>query len=117
MPCAPSETRSNRCFERRADALFELGDAILTAEAAPSPVHLSLEPSHRRGRGSLYAALNRGRIDAAALRGLLARHPLAAATTGATRRAAPSAATITIPRATRPVSQSWRVGPTSGSPR
>jgi len=82
MPCAPSETRSNRCFERRADALFELGDAILTAEAASSPVHLSLEPSHRRGWGSLYAALNRGRIDAAALRGLLDRHPLAAATGG-----------------------------------
>jgi len=82
MPCAPSETRSNRCFERRADALFELGDAILTAEAAASPVHLSLEPSHRRGWGSLYAALNRGRIDAAALRGLLDRHPLAAATGG-----------------------------------
>jgi hypothetical protein len=66
-----------RCFERRADALFELADAILTAEAAPSPVHLSLEPSHRRGWGSLYAALDRGRIDPPTLRGLLARHPLA----------------------------------------
>src|SRR5215210_4792092 len=66
-----------RCFDRRADALFELGDAILTAEVVPSPVHLSLEPSHRRGWGSLYAALVRGRIDALTLRGLLARHPLA----------------------------------------
>jgi hypothetical protein len=68
------------CFDRRTDALFELGDAILTAaQVVPSPVHLSLEPAHRRGWGSLYAALNRGRIDAASLRGLLARHPLAAA--------------------------------------
>jgi len=37
---------------------------------------LSLQPSHRRGWGSLYAALDRGRIDAEALRGLLARQPL-----------------------------------------
>jgi hypothetical protein len=58
-----------RCFERRADALFELGDAILTAEVVPSPVHLSLEPSHRRGWGSLYAALDQGRIDAPTLCG------------------------------------------------
>ena len=65
------------CLDRRADALFELTDAILTAEAVPSPVYLSLEASHRRGWGSLYAALDRGRIDAEALRDLLARHPLA----------------------------------------
>jgi hypothetical protein len=29
-----------RCFDRRAEALFELTDAILTAEQVPSPVHL-----------------------------------------------------------------------------
>ena len=65
------------CLHRRADALFELTDALLRADGVPSPVHLSLEASHRRGWGSLYAALDRGRIDAEALRGLLARHPLA----------------------------------------
>ena len=64
------------CLQRRSDALFELTDAILTADGVPSPVHLSLEASHRRGWGSLYAALNRGRIDAEALRGLLTRHQL-----------------------------------------
>ena len=70
------------CLHPRGDALFELTDAILTADAAfPSPVHLSLEASHRRGWGSLYAALRRGRIDAEALRGLLARHPLASGQT------------------------------------
>src|SRR5829696_5903854 len=63
-------------LHRRADALFELTDAILTAEPVPSPVHLSLQPSHRRGWGSLYAALSRGRIDAEALRDLLAHHHL-----------------------------------------
>src|SRR5687768_15039674 len=68
------------CFHRRADALFELTDAILSADAAfPSPVHLSLKASHRRGWGSLYAALDRGRIDNEALRKLLSHHPLSGA--------------------------------------
>ncbi|MBA2346437.1 MAG: transposase [Rubrobacter sp.] len=67
------------CLHRRSDALFELADAILTADSAvPSPVHLSLQTPHRRGWGSLYAALNRGRIDAETLRDLLAQNPLAA---------------------------------------
>jgi hypothetical protein len=66
------------CLHRRGDALFELADAILAANGtAPSPAHLSLQASHRRGWGSLYAALDRGHIDAEALRKLLARHPLA----------------------------------------
>jgi len=64
------------CLDRRADALFELTDALLTADAVPSPVHLSLQASHRRGWGSLYAALAHGTIDADALRDLLARVPL-----------------------------------------
>src|SRR3954447_13222446 len=68
------------CLHRRSDALFELADAILAAESAvPSPAHLSLRAPHRRGWGSLYAALRRGRIDADSLRGLLARRPLAEA--------------------------------------
>ena len=65
------------CFTQRRDALFDLVDALLTAEPVPSPVHLSLAPAHRRGWGSLYAALAAGRIDVPALRALLARHPLA----------------------------------------
>lgn len=46
-----------RCFPRRADALMELTDALLTAGPVLSSVHLSQEPVHRRGWGSLYAAL------------------------------------------------------------
>src|SRR5215210_2348836 len=70
------------CLHPRGDALFELTDAILGADATvPSPVHLSLQASHRRGWGSLYAALARGRIDAEALRRLLAHHPLAGSET------------------------------------
>jgi hypothetical protein len=60
------------CFPRRADALLELGDALLCAQAVPSLPDLSLEPVHRRGWGSVYAALARGRIDAERLRDLLA---------------------------------------------
>src|SRR5919199_2587900 len=66
-----------RCFDRRADALFELTDALLTADPIASPAYLSLQPVHRRGWGSLYAALARGRIDDAGLRALIGRHPLA----------------------------------------
>ena len=61
------------CFTRRADALFELGDALLCAQAVPSLPHLSLEPVCRRGWGSVYAALARGRIDTERLRDLLVR--------------------------------------------
>jgi hypothetical protein len=60
------------CFARRADALFELGDALLCAQTPlPSLPHLSLEPVCRRGWGSVYAALARGRIDTERLRDLL----------------------------------------------
>ena len=60
------------CFARRADALFEVADALLSASPIASPAHLSLEPVHRRGWGSLYAALAKGRIDSLALRRLIA---------------------------------------------
>src|SRR5829696_4274906 len=62
------------CFDRRADALFELGDAVLAGDAVTSLPHLSLQATHRRGWGSLYDALAEGRLDAAALRTLLSRH-------------------------------------------
>ncbi len=38
-----------RCLGRRRDALFELVDALLAAEAMPSLPHLSLLPVHWRG--------------------------------------------------------------------
>jgi len=60
-------------FTRRADALFELGDALLCSQTPfPSLPHLSLEPTHRRGWGSTYAALASGCIDIERLRDLLA---------------------------------------------
>jgi hypothetical protein len=66
-----------RCFTRRADALFELADAVL---CAGGPVRtlagLSLVPEHRRGHGGLYDAVNAGRMEVARLRWSLAALPL-----------------------------------------
>jgi len=68
-----------RCFTARADALFELADAVLCADGpVKTLVGLSLAPEHRRGHGALYDALNAGRIDVARLRWSLAAMPLPA---------------------------------------
>src|SRR5579862_7788542 len=60
-----------RCLWRRADALFETMDAVLTAGRAGSLPYLSLEPGFRRGHGMVYQGLARGRVDEEALRDLL----------------------------------------------
>jgi hypothetical protein len=64
-------TALHACYTRRADALFDLTDALLCAPAVPSVAQLSLEPSHRRGWGSAYDALASGRINVDRLRDLL----------------------------------------------
>ena len=72
-----------RCFAARADALFELADAVL---CAGGPVRtlagLSLAPEHRRGHGALYDAVNRGRVSVTRLRRSLAGLPLPRAADG-----------------------------------
>jgi hypothetical protein len=56
--------RLHGCLTTRADALFELADAVLCAgRPVSSLVQLSLEPEFRRGHGALYDALAVGRID------------------------------------------------------
>ena len=65
-----------KCLVRRADALVEITDAILTTGSVSSPVHLSLTAVHRRGWGSLYAALSKGQVDEEALRTRLAHYPM-----------------------------------------
>jgi len=63
------------CLTGWGDALFELCDAALCVGAPVGSVpSLSLEPVFRRGHGSLYKALGRGRIDAGALRRTLVSH-------------------------------------------
>ena len=65
--------RLYQCLTSRADALFELCDAILCADhAVTSLVQLSLEAEFTRGHGALYDALADGRIDEEALAALLA---------------------------------------------
>lgn len=59
---------------KRPDALFELVDALLTADGpVGSLAGLSLEQAFRRGHGALYGAMARGDVDVVALRGLLAQ--------------------------------------------
>ena len=61
------------CLDARADALFELADAVLCADhAVTSLVRLCLEPEFTRGHGALYDALSAGRIDDERLFSLLA---------------------------------------------
>ncbi|GGV55198.1 hypothetical protein GCM10010245_87410 [Streptomyces spectabilis] len=52
------------CLSARSDAYFELADALLCADGPTrAPVELSLLAEHQRGYGSLYGALNHGRLD------------------------------------------------------
>jgi DDE superfamily endonuclease len=63
-----------RCLPARADALFELAEAVLCADGpVRSLVELSLVPEHRRGHGGLYGGINGGQIEVGRLRAVLAR--------------------------------------------
>ncbi|MET7543023.1 NF041680 family putative transposase [Streptomyces sp. NPDC005507] len=67
----------------RADALFELTDALLCTDGpVKTLVGLALAPEHRRGHGALYGGLNQGRIEVARLRRVLASVPLPRAADG-----------------------------------
>ncbi|MCA1674252.1 MAG: transposase [Actinobacteria bacterium] len=58
-----------QCLSARADALFELTDAVLCAEGpVTSLVELSLAAEHRRGHGALYDGVAAGRLDPVRLR-------------------------------------------------
>ena len=114
----------NQRLEARREALFEVLDAATLAGLVPSLAYLSLSPVHRRGWGSLYDALAAGRLDAAALRELIAGYPLDdgrpiyALDTSVWPRddAEPvrDGGTTTRPRASQPASRSSPGGPTRG---
>ena len=71
------------CLSRRADALFELGDALLCTDGpVRSLVELSLAAEHRRGHGGLYDAVNAGGLDVEALRDQLVALPLPRSSSG-----------------------------------
>ncbi|MFI1354488.1 transposase [Streptomyces sp. NPDC020898] len=81
MPCLRTELYS--CPTARADALFELCDALLCTDGPVwTPVDLALAPEHRRDHGALCGGLNQGRIDFARLRRALASVPLPRAADG-----------------------------------
>jgi hypothetical protein len=68
-----------RCLTGRADALFELADAVLCRqERVHMLAELSLEPECRRGHGAVYDAVNCGEVQFARLRRALAAVPLPA---------------------------------------
>ncbi|MER6549709.1 NF041680 family putative transposase [Streptomyces sp. NPDC001250] len=68
---------------RRADALFELTDAVLCADGpVVSLPELSLQVVHRRGHGAMYDALAQGRLDVSRLRLALASLELSRGTDG-----------------------------------
>jgi hypothetical protein len=72
-----------RCFTARADALFELCDAVLCADGpVKTLVGLSLAPEHQRGHGALYDAVDHGRVEIARLRRAVAALPLPRAADG-----------------------------------
>jgi hypothetical protein len=72
-----------QCLPRRADALFELVDAVLCADGpVRSLPELSLVGEHRRGHGGLYAGLVHGRLDTDRLRRALVAGPLPRAADG-----------------------------------
>jgi DDE superfamily endonuclease len=65
------------CLTLRADALFELTEAVLCAEGPVSTlVGLTLTAEHRRGHGALYDGLGSGRIEVGRLRRSLASLPV-----------------------------------------
>jgi hypothetical protein len=68
---------------KRADALFDLTDAVLCADGpVKTLVELSLAVEHQRGHGAMYAALDRGWAEPARLRRTLAGLPLPKAADG-----------------------------------
>jgi hypothetical protein len=65
-----------RSLTARADALFELTDAVLCADGpVRSLVDLTLVAEHRRGHGAMYDALGHGRLEPPRLRRTLASLP------------------------------------------
>src|SRR2546421_4233933 len=72
-----------RCLPARADALFELAEAVLCADGpVRSLVELSLVHEQRGGHGGLSGGINGGRIEVGRLRAALASVPLPRAADG-----------------------------------
>ncbi|KUN76613.1 hypothetical protein AQJ64_37240 [Streptomyces griseoruber] len=65
------------CLYTRADALFELTDAVLCSDGpVTSLIDLTLTAEHRREHGAMYDAVNHGWLEPRRLRRLLVRQAL-----------------------------------------
>ncbi|MFJ2805709.1 transposase [Kitasatospora sp. NPDC087271] len=81
---------------------MELSDALLCADGpVRALVELALAPEHRRSHASLYAALNRGDLDADRLRAAIAA------------RSVPRGAGPTMTRPRTPASTTCRSSPSA----
>lgn len=113
------------CFERGADALFNLCDALLCETQARSLPELSYSPSFERAWPSLYQALANGDIDDVKLQRVCVQALLEEVPAGktvwisvdASNIARPDAQTSedrgiihvsNLPRATKPISVGWQ---------
>jgi hypothetical protein len=110
-------------FTRARDALFNVGDALLTETAAHSFAELSLSPFFVRRWPSLYTAFADGRMDRTALRRVFAQYVprpprskrlvVGADTTNIARPESPTAKDRTylyvhnLPDCTAPVTVGW----------
>lgn len=112
-----------QCYERSADALFELSDALSSEATARSLPELSLSPLFRRTWASVYEALEDGQIDeqrwmSVWTMALLAEHDGPVwVSIDSTAIARPEAETSpdrgmiyvpNLPHATKPVSVGWQ---------
>jgi hypothetical protein len=71
------------CLYTRADALFDLTDAVLCADGPVTSLpELTLTAEHPRGHGAMYDALNNGHLEPTRFRRLLASLPLPRAADG-----------------------------------
>ncbi|WP_408669564.1 transposase [Kocuria marina] len=109
------------CLSARADALFELTDAVA---CAGSPVidlaWLFLEVEHRRGHGALYDGLNAGAVDTDRLRALVYwsvpdHYPRSSAPTGGRRSCWPWMFRTGYDRTRPPVRNAPSATPTPGA--
>jgi DDE superfamily endonuclease len=112
-------------FERGADALFNLCDALLCEEQARSLPELSQSPCFTRGWSSLYQALSEGKINEITLREAWVKALLAGIAKGETVWISVDASSIprpeaetsadrgiihvsNLPRAVKPISVGWQ---------
>lgn len=113
------------CFERGADALFNLCDALLSEDRARSVPELSQSPFFERQWPSIYQALEQGKINETKLRQVWVKSLLAEFPAGQTVWMSVDASTIprpeaetsedrgiihvsNLPRAAKPISVGWQ---------